>query len=196
MNLPNKVTFSRIILTIMILIVLLFPFDAVGISLPSLYINETIVIDIKYIIAGLLFIVAVITDIIDGKLARKYQMETVGGAVMDDIADNVLVDSILIQLTACGFITSIIPLVVIITDIINYSLKNGCKEITIEWKTSVKKIRNMFMYFGILLTLLYNLPFELINLKISDSMLLIATILSVVIVIQNFEKSKKYLKMQ
>lgn len=195
MNLPNKITLSRIILAIIILVFLLFPFDATGIALPSLYVNETLVVDVKYLLVGILFIIAVVTDIIDGKLARKYEMETVGGAVMDDIADKVLVDSILIELATCGFITSIIPLIIIITDIINYSIKLGCNDQEIKWNNSVKKLRNFFMYFGIVLTLFYNLPFELINLRISDSLLLIASILSIVRTLQNIDVSKKYLKM-
>lgn len=196
MNLPNKITLSRIFLTIIILIFLLFPFDAVGISLPNLYINETLVVDIKYMIVGLLFIIAIITDTIDGNLARKYKMETVVGAVMDDIADKVLIDSILIELSTCGFISSIIPLIIINTDIINYSLKVGCSCQEIKYNNSIKKMRNFFMYFGITLTLFYNLPFELINLRIADSLLVISSILSIVMTLQNIEISKKFLKMQ
>lgn len=196
MNLPNKITLSRIFLTIIILIFLLFPFDAVGISLPNLYINETLVVDIKYMIVGLLFIIAIITDTIDGNLARKYKMETVVGAVMDDIADKVLIDSILIELSTCGFISSIIPLIIINTDIINYSLKVGCSSQENKYNNSIKKMRNFFMYFGITLTLFYNLPFELINLRIADSLLVISSILSIVMTLQNIEISKKFLKMQ
>ena len=103
MNLPNKITFSRIILTIIIIIALLFPFDAVGISLPSLFINESIVVEVKYLIVGILFMIAAISDVIDGKLARKYDLETNIGKVMDDIADKLLVDLTLIVLSTCGF---------------------------------------------------------------------------------------------
>ena len=58
MNLPNKITLSRIILSFVIIAVLLFPLDAAGIELPRLYIDEKIVIDLRYIIAGVLFIIA------------------------------------------------------------------------------------------------------------------------------------------
>ena len=63
MNLPNKITLSRIILTIFIILLLVFPFEEAGIKLPQLFINEMIVVDIKYPIAGVLFIVAALTDI-------------------------------------------------------------------------------------------------------------------------------------
>lgn len=196
MNLPNKITFSRVILTIIIIITLLFPFDAVGISLPSLFINESIVVEVKYLIVGILFMVAAISDVIDGKLARKYNLETNIGKVMDDIADKLLVDLTLIVLSTCGFISSTIAIVVIATDIINYALKLGSNGNEIKCNNIVKKIKNFFINFGIVLTLFYNLPFELINFKVSDVMLMIASVLCIVITLQYYETSKKYIKMQ
>ena len=53
MNLPNKLTISRLILSILIIIVLLgsgFITSLFGIEMPKLFINEAIVIDLKYII--------------------------------------------------------------------------------------------------------------------------------------------------
>ncbi len=196
MNLPNKITFSRIILTIIIIIALLFPFDAVGISLPSLFINESIVVEVKYLIVGILFMIAAISDVIDGKLARKYDLETNVGKVMDDIADKLLVDLTLIVLSTCGFISSTIAIVIIATDIINYALKLGSNGNEIKCNNIVKKIKNFFINFGIVLTLFYNLPFELINFKVSDVMLMIASVLCIVITLQYYETSKKYIKMQ
>lgn len=196
MNLPNKITFSRIILTITIIGILLFPFDAVGISLPSLFINEAIVVEIKYLIVGVLFVVAAVSDIIDGKLARKYNMETNLGRVMDDIADKLLIDLVLIVLSTCGFISSTIAIVVIATDIITYALKIGSNGNEIKCSKSVKKIKNIFMNIGIVLTLFYNLPFELINFKVSDVILMIASVLCIVMTLQYYETSKKYIKMQ
>ena len=50
MNLPNKLTIARIVMTLFIIIILIFPFDAAGIELPKLFINESIIVDIKYFI--------------------------------------------------------------------------------------------------------------------------------------------------
>ena len=58
MNLANKITFSRIILTFIIIFMLLFPFDAAGINIPKLFVNESIVMDITYLIVGVFFIIA------------------------------------------------------------------------------------------------------------------------------------------
>ena len=62
MNKANKITMSRIILSVIILIILLFPFHQIGIDMPSYIINGNITIEIKYIIAGVLFVIASITD--------------------------------------------------------------------------------------------------------------------------------------
>ena len=196
MNLPNKITLSRIILTIIIIVILLFPFDTMGISLPSLFINESIVVEIKYLFVGILFAIATISDIIDGKLARKYNMETNIGKVMDDIADKLLIDLVLIVLSTCGFISSSIAIVVIGTDIINYSLKIGCNGNEVKCSPNVKKIKNFLLNIGIVLTLFYNLPFELINFKVSDVMLMISSVLCIVISLQYYETGKKYIKIQ
>ena len=52
MNKANKITMSRIILSVIILIILLFPFHQIGIDMPSYIVNGNITIEIKYIIAG------------------------------------------------------------------------------------------------------------------------------------------------
>ena len=58
MNKANKITMSRIILSVIILIILLFPFHQIGIDMPSYIVNGNITIEIKYIIAGVLFVIA------------------------------------------------------------------------------------------------------------------------------------------
>ena len=64
MNLPNKITLSRIFLTVGLIIFLLFPFYSVGITFPKFDISG-IVVDLRYLIAGLLFIIAALTDFVD-----------------------------------------------------------------------------------------------------------------------------------
>ena len=49
MNLPNKLTMSRIFMAFIIMIVLLFPFDAAGIEMPVIFVNEAMVINVKYL---------------------------------------------------------------------------------------------------------------------------------------------------
>lgn len=62
MNLPNKITMGRIILSIIILVMLVIPWYSVGVRVPTYIIGGKIVIDLKYIIAGVLFVIAALTD--------------------------------------------------------------------------------------------------------------------------------------
>ena len=192
MNLPNKITFSRIILTIFILILLVFPFEEAGIKMPQLFINEMIVVDIKYPIAGVLFIIASLTDFIDGRLARKNNQVTDLGKMLDAIADKVLVNTILVALSASGFVHPIIPIVVIFRDEVVNSIKmvSGNKGKVVA-ASKMGKYKTACMMTGIALTLFYNLPFELLNLKVSDMLLVIAMVLSVISGVQYYIASKE-----
>lgn len=194
MNLPNKITMSRIILSFVIIVILLFPFDSAGLEFPKLFISESMVVDLKYILAGVLFIIASITDFIDGKIARKYDMITDLGKMLDAIADKVLVNSILIILAATGFISPIIPVVIVVRDIIVDSIKMvaGSKgEVVAAIKTG--KIKTACLMFGIVLTLFYNLPFELLNIRVSDALLIIACVFSIISAVQYYSLNKKYI---
>lgn len=194
MNLPNKITMSRIILSFIIIVILLFPFDSTGLEFPKLFISESMVVDLKYILAGILFIIASITDFIDGKIARKYDMITDFGKMLDAIADKVLVNSVLIILAATGFISPIIPVVIVVRDIIVDSIKMvaGNKgEVVAAIMTG--KIKTAFLMFGIVLTLFYNLPFELLNIRVSDALLIIACVFSIISAVQYYSLNKKYI---
>lgn len=194
MNLPNKLTITRIILALIIIVILIFPFDATGIIIPKIFINESIVIDIKYIIAGILFCIASLTDFLDGYIARKYNLITDFGKMIDAIADKILVNSVLIILAASGFIHPIIPVIVIVRD----SVVNAIKMVAGNKGNVVAaiksgKIKTVCLMLGIILTLFYNLPFELWNFRVSDFLLIIAAVLSLVSCYQYYELNKKYI---
>lgn len=192
MNLPNKITMSRIFLSIFIIVLLLFPIDAMGIVMPKIFVDETIVVDIKYIIAGVLFIVASLTDFLDGYIARKYNLITDFGKMIDAIADKILVNPILIILAASGFISPIIPVIIIARDSVVNSIKMiaGSKGQVVA-AIKMGKLKTASLMVGITLTLFYNLPFELYNLKISDALLIIACVLSIISAAQYYSMNKK-----
>ena len=123
MNTANKITISRIILSLIIIILLLFPFDQMGFEFPTFLIGGKILIDLKYIIVGILFIIASLTDFIDGHIARKYNMVTDFGKMIDAISDKLLTNSVLIILACNGKISTIIAVVIIIRDIVVDSIK-------------------------------------------------------------------------
>jgi CDP-diacylglycerol--glycerol-3-phosphate 3-phosphatidyltransferase len=194
MNLPNKITLVRIFLALLIILLLLFPFDATGVTIPQLFINESIVVDIRYFIAGGMFIIASLTDFLDGYLARKNNQVTDFGKMIDAIADKVLVDSILIILASTGFISAIIPVIIVVRDIVVDSIKMvaGSKGNVVAAIKS-GKYKTACLMVGITLTLFYNLPFELLNFRVSDAFLVVACILAIISAIQYFNLNKKFI---
>ena len=194
MNLPNKLTISRIIMSVVIIILLLFPFQMAGIEFPQLFIDEKLVVDSKYLIAGFLFILASLTDFLDGYIARKDNIVTDFGKLLDAIADKVLVNSVLIILASQGFIHPIIPVVIIVRD----SIVNSIKMIAASRGKVVAaiksgKVKTATLMVGIALTLFYNLPFELVNLRVADFLLFVAAILSIISGIQYYLLNKHLL---
>ncbi len=194
MNLPNKLTIGRIFMALLVIAILLFPFEAMGISTMKFFVNESLVIDIKYLIAGVLFVLASLTDFLDGYIARKYNLVTDFGKMTDAIADKMLVNSVLIILASTGFISAIIPVVVVlrdtIVDVIKMIVGNKGKAVA-----AIKsgKIKTACLMVGITLTLFYNLPFELINIRVSDILLIIATVMSIISGVQYYTLNKKNL---
>ena len=195
MNLPNKITISRLVLSFILIVLLIFPFDTIDVTLPKLFINETLVVDIKYFIAGGLFIIASVSDFLDGYISRKYNMVTDLGKMLDAIADKILVNAVLILLATSGFIHPIIPVVIVSRDTIVDIIKMvaGSKG-NVVGASVLGKIKTILMMCGITLTLFYNLPFELINIKVSNILLTLACIMSVISAVQYYNLNKKYIK--
>ena len=190
MNLPNKLTITRIIMSIVIIIILLggnYTVSLFGFEIPKLFVNEAIVIDLKYIIAGVLFIIASLTDFLDGYIARKYNLITDFGKLIDAIADKILVNSVLIILASQGFIHPIIPVVIIIRDSVVNSIKMlAASKGKVVAAIKLGKLKTACLMVGIVLTLFYNLPFELYNISVAKALLFIATILSVISGVQYY----------
>ncbi len=192
MNIANKLTVVRMILSIVIIIILLFPFYTIGIEFPKYIINNQIIIDSKYFIAGIIFIIAAVTDFFDGYIARKYNMVTDFGKLMDAIADKVLVNSVLIILAANSFISPIIPVIIVIRDVVVNSIKMiAASKGKVIGAINLGKIKTIFLMVGISLTLFYNLPFELWNIKVADILLIAAATLSLISGIQYIIMNKE-----
>ena len=97
MNLPNKLTVLRVLL------IPFFVWAALRDPVPGYS---------KYI-AVLIFIVASLTDLLDGKIARKYGLVTNFGKFMDPLADKLLVCAALICLVSCGMLSAWMVIVII-----------------------------------------------------------------------------------
>lgn len=103
MNLANKLTMSRILMIPVFIALLVFSKD-----------NDSVY---RYAALGV-FVVAAATDALDGHVARKYNMITDFGKLMDPLADKILVSSALIILTELGNIDSWIVTIVIAREFI------------------------------------------------------------------------------
>ena len=105
-NLPNKLTIFRIILVPVIMIFILIPENDI--------LNETW----ANIFAAALFLIASLTDLIDGILARKLKLITDFGALMDPLADKFLVVGSMLAITAANSFEGMKWLTVWVTTII------------------------------------------------------------------------------
>lgn len=195
MNLPNKITMFRIVLSIMLLIMLMFPFDMCNVVFPSYQIFGTITINMQYIIGGVIFLVASLTDFLDGNLARKKGLVTDFGKVMDAIADKVLVNGVLIVLACNGLINVVIPVIIITRDIFVDSIKMvaGSKGKAVG-ASMLGKLKTICMMLGLTLVFFYNIPFELLNINIAEGLLYAATVLSIISGIQYYLVNKEFFK--
>ena len=191
----NKITMSRIVMSLIIIIILLFPFDQMGFEFPTFLISGKILIDLKYIVVGVLFIIASLTDFFDGRIARKNNMVTDFGKMIDAISDKLLTNSVLIILACNGKISTVIAVVIVMRDIVVDSIKMvvGNKGAAVA-AIGVAKAKTATLMVGITLTLFYNLPFELIPLRISDFLLALASILSIISGVKYYIMAKPYLK--
>ena len=174
MNLPTKLTVLRIILTFVIILLLIFPFYSVGIYLPQFAVGG-VVVKIQYIISGVLFIIASLTDFLDGYLARKNNQVTDLGKMLDAIADKILVNPILIILACQGFIHVLVPIVVVLRDIFVNAIKmHAASSGKVVAAIKSGKIKTASMMVGLILMFFYNLPFEAINIRVADFLLYFA----------------------
>ena len=190
MNLANRITMIRIFLTVLLIVLLLFPFYMVNIEFPKVLIG-TITVDIKYFIAAGLFAIASITDAIDGHIARSRNMVTDFGKMTDAIADKMLVNSSLIILTAQGMVSPAIKVIIVLRDTVVDTIKmiGGSKgKVVAAIKSG--KIKTTFLMLGIIFTMCYNLPFELFNLDIASFLLVLATVFAIISGIQYYIMNK------
>ena len=192
MNLPTKLTVLRIILTFVMIAFLIFPFHTIGINFPSYNVDGVSqAIDLRVILAGIFFVIASLTDFLDGYLARKNNQVTDRGNILDAIADKILVNSALIILAWKGFIPVIIPVLIVmrdtIVDVIKMEAGNKGKVVA-----AIKsgKIKTACMMIGLTLVFIYNLPFEIWNIHLGLFLVYFATLMSVISGIQYWRLNK------
>ena len=179
MNLPNKLTSFRVIL---------IPFFVFFMLAPNMT-------GINHYIAAAIFIVASLTDLLDGKIARKYNLVTNFGKFMDPLADKLLVCSAMICLIQTGQLAAWIVVIIIAREFIISGFRliasdNGVVIAASYWG----KFKTTFqMLMVIVLILNVQMPFFQILGKILTYAALILTVVSL---IDYIVKNKDVLKEQ
>lgn len=179
MNIPNKLTIFRVILIPFFVFFLLAPyFEGYG----------------NYI-AVAIFIIASMTDWLDGKIARKYNLVTDFGKFMDPLADKLLVCSALICLIEKGQLPAWIVIIIISREFIISGFRliaadNGVVIAASYWG-KFKTVFQMLMT----IVLILDIPNEVFEI-IGDILTYIALILTVVSLIDYLIKNKGVLKNQ
>lgn len=179
MNLPNKLTLFRVVLIPFFVFFLLAPyFESYG----------------NYI-AVAIFIVASITDFLDGKIARKYNLVTNFGKFMDPLADKLLVCSALICLIQLELIPAWVVIIIIAREFIISGFRlvasdNGVVIAASYWG----KFKTTFQMLTVIVLIL-NIPNKVFTI-LGTVLIYVSLALTVISLIDYIAKNKDVLKDQ
>ena len=159
MNLPNKLTTMRMALVPVFIVLYLMDY---------------------HYTAAAVFIAASRTDFLDGHLARKHNLVTNFGKIMDPLADKLLVTSALVCMVQTGVVPGWMVIVILarefaITGLRSVAASEGVV-IAAAWSGKIKTVTQMI---AIIFLLIGNWPFELISVPFAQIMLWIAVIMTV-----------------
>ena len=174
MNIPNKITVSRILLIPIFVIVMMFDFNLgtmklLGAELP-----------IHQFIGALIFIIASATDWVDGYYARKYNLVTNMGKFLDPLADKLLVSAAFILLVQMELAPAWVVIIIISREFAVTGLRlilAGQGEVVAA--NQLGKIKTWAQIVAISALLLNNTIFTLIGVPFDDIMLYVALIFTI-----------------
>nr|WP_300004541.1 CDP-diacylglycerol--glycerol-3-phosphate 3-phosphatidyltransferase [Tissierella sp.] len=157
MNLPNKITFSRVLLVPVF--ILMFYID-----IPN-----------NQLYAGIIFIIAALTDTLDGYLARRNSQVTNLGKFIDPLADKLLVSAALILLVEVGTIPAWVVITIIAREfaITGFRIIAASEGVTIA-ASSLGKFKTITQLIAIILLLFDNIFFEQFNIPMDQIFLYIS----------------------
>ncbi|MCM3713262.1 CDP-diacylglycerol--glycerol-3-phosphate 3-phosphatidyltransferase [Halalkalibacter oceani] len=188
MNLPNKITISRIFLIPLFMIFLLAPlpfgdFVFLGTTMP-----------VAHFIAALIFIIASATDWLDGYYARKLNLITNFGKFLDPLADKLLITAALIALVELQLLPAWMAIVIIsrefaVTGIRLVAAADG----EVIAASPLGKLKTVAQIVAISALMLHNWPFQALSLPFDMLAIWIATILTIWSGVDYFQKNKHIL---
>ena len=184
MNIPNKITLSRICLIPLFVILLSVPFDwgtwIIG--------NEEI--PVSHLLAAILFIIASSTDWLDGYYARKYHLITNLGKFLDPLADKLLVCAAFIMLVELGLAPAWVVILILSREFAVTGLRLvAAGSGLVLAASSLGKIKTVTQILAASLLLLHNFPFLYINISVDMLMLYIALLFTVISGYDYFKKN-------
>ncbi|MBR3363293.1 MAG: CDP-diacylglycerol--glycerol-3-phosphate 3-phosphatidyltransferase [Solobacterium sp.] len=191
MNLPNRLTLMRIILIPVIILIYLFPYAAYGIE-PRIFHIGFVDLSVINLITLAFYVLAAVTDALDGHIARSRNMITTFGKFADPIADKLLTTTMFLLFVSRG----LIPVVPVIIMIARDTVVDGCRMMAASNGKVVAagmmgKLKTVLQMVSIALVLLNNLPFELWNIPVSDVMVWFAALVSLASGVQYFNQMKE-----
>ncbi|SDJ00593.1 CDP-diacylglycerol--glycerol-3-phosphate 3-phosphatidyltransferase [Salimicrobium halophilum] len=174
MNLPNKITLSRIFLIPIFIILMSVPF-----GWGTLEMGER-ELPISHLLGAILFIIASTTDWIDGHLARKHNLVTNLGKFLDPLADKLLVSAALILLVEIGLAPAWIVILIISREFAVTGLRLvAAGEGAVLAASQMGKLKTWIQIVAISLLLLHNFPFAFLGFPLGIIGLYLALLITV-----------------
>lgn len=179
MNLANRLTIFRVLLVPIMVLIHIFPYSHFNIAVGYIPVG-TVNLTYTRIAMLVIFVIASLTDFLDGYLARSRNMITTFGKFLDPIADKILVNTIFIIFAADKTVPLVAVLIMIWRDTIVDALRMLLSQQGMVMAAGyLGKIKTVSQMFAIILVLLNNLPFELSGIPVASIMVWFATLMSV-----------------
>lgn len=184
MNIPNRITLSRICLIPIFILLLSYPFDwgewhIGGEQLPYVH-----------LVAVIIFAIASATDWLDGYYARKYNLVTNLGKFLDPMADKLLVSAAFILTVALEMAPAWIVIVIISREFAVTGLRLvAAGEGTVLAAGQLGKLKTVLQIFAIIFLLLHNVPFASIGIPLDIILLYAALLITIISGVEYFVKN-------
>lgn len=175
-NVPNKLTMFRIILIPVFIILLAFNWSGLG----DIYVANDL-IPMNHVLATIVFIVASLTDLLDGKIARKYNLVSNFGKFADTLADKMLVMTAFIFLVSFKMAPAWVVAIIVCREL----AVTGLRTIVLEFGGTVMaaqmpgKIKTTTQMLAIIFLLMHDIFFSAIGFPIGEIFLYICLIFTI-----------------